>query len=68
LPQNLTLSEFPQAFLGVNYGSLGAGNVDSVFPLLTLSSVPEPQSVILLVIGILGVFASAAPRMRLTQH
>jgi hypothetical protein len=57
LPQSLNLAEFSpspkEAFLGVNYGPLGTGNIDKVFPLSSLISsvVPEPGSALLLAIG-----------------
>lgn len=70
LPQSLSLAEFSpspkEAFLGVNYGPLGAGNIVTIFPLtsLTSSAIPEPGSAILLATGMCVLPAMAVRRKK----
>jgi hypothetical protein len=65
LPQSLTLSEFSEAFLGVDYGPLGTGNTDTIFPVSSLNTVstPEPPTLTIVVIG-LSILATAMLRTR----
>ena len=53
LPTNLQLAQFSDAFLGLNYGPLGAGDIDTVHPLstLTVSGIPDSGSTFLLALG-----------------
>lgn len=54
LPSNLKLAQFSQAVLGLNYGPLGAGDIDTVHPLSSLTSsqsVPDSGSTLLLMFG-----------------
>jgi hypothetical protein len=54
LPQSLTLSEFSEAFVGIDYGPLGTGNTDTIFFLSSLNTVstPEPPTVTIVAIGL----------------
>ena len=54
LPSNLNLLQFSQAVLGLNYGPLGAGDIDTVHPLSSLTSsqaIPDSGSTLLLLFG-----------------
>jgi hypothetical protein len=53
LPSTLNLAQFSQALLGFNYGPLGAGDIDTVHPLSTLtgSAVPDSGNTLLLALG-----------------
>lgn len=70
LPQSLTLSEFSQTFVGIDYGPLGAGNTDTIFSLSSLNTVstPEPPTVTIVAIGLFTLAMAMLRTKRLRSY
>ena len=70
LPQSLTLSDFSAAFVGIDYGPLGAGNTDTIFFLSSLNTVstPEPPTVTIVAIGLFTLAMAMLRTKRLRSY
>lgn len=62
LPMSLAELPFNEAFLGVNFGPMGAGNTTAISFISLSSAVPEPSVVLYTSIGLLGLTGLARRR------
>lgn len=62
LPASLTTLKFNEAFVGINFGPLGAGNTTTISSISLGSSVPEPSVAAMAGVGLLWLCAVARHR------
>ena len=64
LPAALTALKFNEAFVGINFGPMGAGNTTAISSISLGSAVPEPSVSEMTALGLLGLCAAVARRQR----
>lgn len=62
LPASLTTLKFNEAFVGINFGPLGAGNTTTISFISLGSAVPEPSAAAMAGVGLLWLWAVARRR------